>query len=48
MTIYCYRCGGDIEVTPTPKHIQVAMGGKVLIVWEDSVESHTCPKDAPS
>lgn len=45
MTVYCYRCGGQMVVHPRIIDMKVTTG-RVLIQFGETLVDHQCPQDS--
>jgi hypothetical protein len=45
VTIYCYRCGKAVTVTPRVASILVDSHNNMRIEWQHTDIGHACPQD---
>lgn len=46
MTVYCYRCGGRIEVPVRVKSVEIWNTGRAEVTFDKADVKHECPQDA--
>lgn len=44
MTIYCYLCGGAVQVQPVVEQVNAVTKTTIEVFFQRTIVEHTCPQ----